>query len=71
MTRTQIDARTVVPRWIRGCVLSLTMVGIVFVTGCGTIPKRTPLPEGLSNDAVISGIPRARAWGDEPFSLDG
>jgi hypothetical protein len=68
MTRTEIDTRTVAPRWIRGCILSLTIVGIMLMTGCGTIPKRTPLPEGLSNNAKIAGIPRARAWGDEPFS---
>ena len=69
MTRTEIDARTVVPRWIRGCTLLLTiMVGVALVAGCGTIPKRTPLPEVLSHKAEIAGIPRARAWGDETFS---
>ena len=65
MTRTQIDVRTVVPRRIRGCIVSLFIICIILVTGCGTIPKRTPLPEGLSHKAEIAGIPRARAWGDE------
>ncbi len=65
MTRTQIGVRTVVPRWIRGCTLLLTIMCVALVTGCGTIPKRAPLPEGLSNNAEIAGIPRARGWGDE------
>ena len=33
--------------------------------GCGTVPKRTPLPQELSDRAVIPGIPKARFWGDE------
>ena len=68
MTSSQVGVKMVNPGWIRGCTLLLTIVSVALVTGCGTIPKRTPLPEGLSNKAVIAGIPRARAWGDEPFS---
>ncbi len=68
MTRIQIDVRVVAPRWIRGYTLLLTIMCVALVAGCGSIPKRTPLPEGLSNNAEIAGIPRARAWGDEPFS---
>jgi hypothetical protein len=55
-----------VPRWIRGCTLLLTIMCVALVAGCGTIPKRTPLPEGLSNKAVVLGLPDARAWGDGP-----
>ena len=65
MTRTETGMRTVVPRWNRGCTLLLIIMCVALVTGCGTIPKRTPLPEGLSHKAEIAGIPRARAWGDE------
>jgi hypothetical protein len=32
---------------------------------CGTVPVRNPIPEELSNQAQIPGIPRARFWGDE------
>ena len=32
---------------------------------CGTVPIRNPLPEELSDQAQISGIPRAKFWGDE------
>jgi hypothetical protein len=54
------------PRWIRGCTLLLTIMCVALVMGCGSIPKRTPLPEGLSNIAEIPGIPKARGWGDKP-----
>ena len=52
---------TLVPGWI---VLLFAFV-IVDISGCGTVPKRNPLPEGLSDRAVIAGIPHARIWGDE------
>jgi hypothetical protein len=44
----------------------LTIMCVALVMGCGSIPKRTPLPEGLSNNAEIPGIPKARGWGDKP-----
>lgn len=65
MASTQIGMRSGGSRWMRGCTLLLTIVSVALVTGCGTIPKRTPLPEELSIKAEIPGIPRARAWGDE------
>ncbi len=66
MTQTQIGVRRGAPRWIRGCTVLLTLVCVALVMGCGSIPKRIPLPAGLSNEAKISGIPRARGWGDLP-----
>ena len=36
-----------------------------YSAGCGTVPKRNPLPPELSERAVIPGIPNARLWGDE------
>lgn len=36
-----------------------------FLQGCVSIPKRNPVPDKLSEDAVIPGIQRARNWGDE------
>ncbi len=66
MTQTQIGVGRGVPRWIRGCTVLLTIMCVALVMGCGSIPKRTPLPEGLSNNAEIPGIPKARGWGDKP-----
>ena len=67
MARTHIGVRTAVPRRIRGCTLLLTLMCFALVTGCGSIPKRTPLPYELSQTAEIAGIPKARYWGDEPM----
>lgn len=39
---------------------------IVIVTGCSAVPERNPLPESLSDIAVIPGIAGARYWADEP-----
>ena len=47
--------------WI---VLGLTIL-VGYLAGCGTVPQRNPLPEELSDRAVIPGIPKARFWGDE------
>ena len=44
-------------------VLVLTVV-ILVLSGCASVPKRTPLPEELHHDAEISGVPLARTWGD-------
>ena len=38
----------------------------IVVTGCSSLPERNPLPESLSEDAVIPGIASARYWADEP-----
>ena len=48
---------------IRFILVLAILVG--YTAGCGTVPKRTPLPPELSESAVISGIPKARFWGDE------
>ena len=37
----------------------------VVLTGCSSVPERTPLPLDLVNQAVIPGVPDARFWGDE------
>jgi len=39
---------------------------ITVVTGCTCLPERNPLPESLSDTAMIPGIDGARYWGDEP-----
>ncbi len=45
------------------CVLFFTISFLL--CSCGTVPVRNPIPEELSNQAQIPGIPRARFWGDE------
>jgi hypothetical protein len=46
--------------------LALTCV-ILLAQGCATAPPRNnPLPQELSSQAQIPGIPAARYWGDEP-----
>ena len=64
MSKTQYTARTRVPRWFRG--YSLLIVYIALMTGCASVPDRTPLPADLYHLAEIPGIPKARYWGDEP-----
>ncbi len=39
---------------------------IIIVTGCSGVPERNPLPESLSDTAVIPDITNARYWADEP-----
>jgi len=46
-------------------VILVLAILVGYTAGCGTVPKRTPLPQELSESAVIPGIPRARVWGDE------
>ena len=41
------------------CVSMITM-------GCSSLPERNPLPESLSDEAVIPGIEGARYWADAP-----
>ncbi len=47
-----------------GILLSSAML-LASIAGCSTVPERQPLPEALSDRAVIPGIPGARFWGDE------
>lgn len=35
-----------------------------FLQSCVSVPKRTPVPDSIYEEAVIPGIPRARFWGD-------
>lgn len=39
---------------------------VIMVTGCSSVPERNPLPESLSDIAVIPGIENARYWADAP-----
>jgi hypothetical protein len=39
---------------------------VVISTGCSSLPERNPLPESLSDEAVIPGIDGARYWADAP-----
>ena len=48
------------------CLLLLVVAYGAFIMGCGTVPTRTPVPQELSETAQITGIPKARSWGDEP-----
>jgi len=36
------------------------------MTACSSTPERSPLPEALSDEATIAGIPQARSWADSP-----
>jgi hypothetical protein len=38
----------------------------IITTGCSSLPERNPLPESLSDNAVIPGIANARYWADSP-----
>jgi predicted patatin/cPLA2 family phospholipase len=38
---------------------------VILVQGCGSVPPRNGLPQELSEQAQIPGIPDARYWGDE------
>ena len=41
-------------------------VSMALTVGCGSVPKRTPVPQEFTETAQIPGIPQARSWGDEP-----
>jgi len=49
-----------------------SVILIVAVTGCSSVPERTPLPAELTKEAGIPGVSEARFWGDEwpKFSID-
>ena len=40
-------------------------VSMALTVGCGSVPKRTPVPQEFTETAQIPGIPQARSWGDE------
>ena len=45
--------------------LVLAMIIVAALTSaCASVPKRTPLPEGLASRASVPGGDRARQWGD-------
>ncbi len=41
-----------------------TLLLVVLIQGCASIPPRNPLPAESGNEAQIAGIPNARYWGD-------
>jgi len=50
---------------VQAWVFLVLAILVGYTPGCGTVPMRTPLPQQLSESAVIPGIPKARFWGDE------
>ena len=42
-----------------------SVVLLLILTGCASVPERNPLPPEYTLDATIPGIPDARFWGDE------
>lgn len=46
--------------------LFIYLCTVMIVAGCSSLPERNPLPEALSDAAVIPGIKAARYWADEP-----
>ena len=50
----------------------MAIVVLVLVVGCASKTARRPVPEELTSEVGISGIPEARFWGDEwpKFSLE-
>ena len=56
------------PKFIRRSaarIFGVVVILMAIVTGCASVRVRNPVPENLSETVHISGIPRARAWGDE------
>lgn len=53
-----------IPCFRKGVTLVLWL-GALVTMSCGTVPKRRPIPEALSDQATVTGIPKARVWGDE------
>jgi predicted patatin/cPLA2 family phospholipase len=43
----------------------LSLILVAFGTGCAGLEKRNPVPNELTGDAQISGIPAARYWADD------
>ena len=39
-------------------------LGVMITTGCVSLPERNPLPESLSDEAIVPGIKGARQWAD-------
>lgn len=58
---------TVRPRYrMSAWLLVLAVTYGELVVGCGSVPLRNPIPEELSEEAQIPGIPKSRMWGDAP-----
>ncbi|MFQ5991939.1 MAG: patatin-like phospholipase family protein [Nitrospiraceae bacterium] len=60
-----MQSSSISPPWTRGWLVLLAVVYGAFIVGCGTVPTRTPVPQELSETAMIPGIPMAKTWGDE------
>jgi hypothetical protein len=50
--------------------LLITLLLVLVVQGCASVPERNPLPEEKYADSQVQGIPYARFWSDEapPFA---
>jgi len=44
----------------------VVILAVALLIGCVSVPKRTPVPVALTDEAEIPGIPFARQWGDGP-----
>ena len=53
------------PRFVQLWITGVIVMHILFIAGCGTVPERKPLPQQLSQTAVVAGNPKVRYWGDE------
>ena len=55
--------------------IKISVIGValiltaLFLSSCGSVPIRKPLPEKYSSKAQVPGIPRARFWGDKAPSF--
>ena len=48
-----------------GWVVLVTFILMIIMPGCASAPKRNPLPQTLSNEAVVPGYPNdIRYWGE-------
>ena len=47
--------------FLKGCLILI----FFSILGCASAPQRNPLPLEFTNHASISGVPKARFWGDE------
>jgi len=43
----------------------LAVLSILALQACASVPARNPVPEALTQEAMIPGIPFGRLWGDE------
>ena len=64
ITQSFVGGLSQLPSLQSGVLVMVCVYCLLFV-GCGSVPTRNPIPEKLGNEAIIPGIPKAKAWGDE------